>query len=137
MRNYTYDKKFMIKTYPKLVKWGFSDAEILSLYNQYWADEARNTYNWKHHIVSETLFQIGTLEIYYCWDAHPSEEDGLELLQMLSPRQRQIVTLKARGKKQKEIAKRIGISGAAVSKQLAAAQKILHDHFLARHLITE
>lgn len=136
MRNFIYDNEFMKEEYKFLVEHGFSDAEILTFYNQFWLDEARNTYTYKHRHVSMGHFEVGTLDITCCWDTYPSDGDATELLKMVSPRQRQIVTLKARGRKQKEIAKRIGISDAAVSKQFAAARGILHDHYLALHLIT-
>ena len=84
MCDYTYDRDFMKEAYPLLVSLEIPKAEILLLYNQCWAEEARNNYNWRQHCVSYELFQVGTLEIGFTSDDVPGETDGTELLSLLS-----------------------------------------------------
>ena len=132
VRNFTCDYDFMTDVYSVLLENGYSEAEILILYNEYWADEARALYNWNRHKIP--LDRVS--RHYPCRPLYTSDMEEVRILKLLSPRQREIVLLKAIGNSQKEIAKKIGVSGAAVSKQFAVIRRVLRDHCLARHLIS-
>ena len=72
MRNYTYDKEFMMKVYPTLKKLNLTHEETYTLYNTFWAEEATMRDRFHHHERSFEAFNHQT------WKKASSTDKGYE-----------------------------------------------------------
>lgn len=70
VRNYSYDKDFLIDVYPTLIEMGMTQEGILTMYNEFWAAEATERDRVHHHECSYEAYNKDT------WKQAATEDKG-------------------------------------------------------------